>query len=206
MMNWKVMIGCQALLCCVNGHFSRQLLISHNNCSLDGQRNNKCHTTFIQDDVDADDAHLNLWKPKMFPHYTDTKIILAHCCGPRETNQKTAAGTKMGPFLFCSLSPPPPMHTHAYTHTCLPWQMACDVPLWTWHERVHSLSPGLTERQPRPAEGTPECLYTLDVTLSESFHLLGWGQREPTEETQQYWLRRVRCWVTAQQQLQQSSF
>lgn len=64
-----------------------------------------------------DDAHLNLWKPKMFPHYTDTQITLAHCCGPTETNQKTAAVTKMGPFLCCSLSPPPPPCTRTLTHT-----------------------------------------------------------------------------------------
>lgn len=95
--------------------------------------------------------------PKCSHIRLDTQIKLAHCCGPVEANQTTAAATKVGPFLSCSLLPPP-MHTHAYTHTCLPWQMACDVPLWTWHERVHSLSPGLTERQPRPVDGTPECL------------------------------------------------
>lgn len=169
-----------------------------------GREKNKCHTTFTQDITQM--MLISIYENPKCSRITPTPKSYWHTvAGQRRQTRRLRQELRWDHFCVVPFPLLPPMHTHAYTHTCLPWQMACDVPLWTWHERVHSLSPGLTERQPRPAEGTPECLYTLDVTLSESFHLLGRGQREPTEEAQQYWLRRVRCWVTAKQQLQQSS-
>lgn len=58
-------------------------------------------------------------------------------------------------------------HIHTLRHTCVPWQIACDVPLWTWHERAHSLSPGLI-RQCSLLLGRSPCWIWILLPIKEN--------------------------------------
>lgn len=122
----------------------------------------------------------------------------------RQSNKNVAGTKKMGPFLSCvplSTPAPPPLtrtftHTHAYHDK---WPVTCLCEHGTKGSTPspqgwQSGSLGQQRRRLRSASALP-----LELTAGKSFHLLGGGQREPTEETQQYQLGRVRCRVTAQQ-------
>lgn len=77
------------------------------------------------------------------------------------------AGITMCPFLCHPIPPTPQTHTD----TCLPWQIACDVPLWTWHERIRSLSSGFTAEESSSGRDAPEA---AAWTPRESLSAIRW--------------------------------
>lgn len=113
-------------------------------------------------------VHFAVHSPAKALVYTCDTFAWTDSCGPMKRGPMIPVGITMCPFL----SSPPPKHTD----TCLLWQIACDVPLWTWHERIPSLSSGLTAEEPSTGQDAPVSALG-PLTAREPFSAFRWERQ-----------------------------
>lgn len=100
--------------------------------------------------------------------YTCDTFALTDSCGPTKRGPMIPVGITMCPFLS---HPSPPN-----TDTCPLWQIACDMPLWTWHERIPSFSSGLTAEDSSSGQDAPVSALG-PLTAREPFSAFRWERQ-----------------------------